>query len=150
MCCNRVKCGSCWLQSSNRVLMSGAAIAHTSKRSPVMQPRPVSSLEKCREFSIQQLHPIMKKIFIVGCLSLLLVSCTATNPYRGEPGQNGKVAGFFNGFWDGAIAPITFIVSIFNHDVAVYNPNSSSWYTFGFLCGVGGFAGGSSSASRRK
>jgi len=56
-------------------------------------------------------------------------------------------AGFFSGLWHGVISPITFIVSLFNDGVAIYEVhNSGGWYDFGFLIGVGG-SWGSAGAS---
>lgn len=50
-----------------------------------------------------------------------------------------KPAGFFSGLWHGVISPLTFIVSLFNSDVAIYEVNNNGgWYDLGFLIGVGG------------
>ena len=47
-------------------------------------------------------------------------------------------AGFWAGLWHGVISPVTFIVSLFNDDVAIYEVNNDGgWYDFGFLVGVG-------------
>ena len=46
-------------------------------------------------------------------------------------------AGFWAGFWHGLIVVITFIVSLFNTNVRVYEKNNSGrWYDFGFLIGA--------------
>ncbi len=56
-------------------------------------------------------------------------------------------AGFWAGLWHGIISPITFIVSLFDGDVAIYEVNNKGgWYDFGFLIGVGG-SWGSAGAS---
>lgn len=58
------------------------------------------------------------------------------------------------GLWHWLIAPITFVVSLFNDAVAVYEvDNTGGWYDFGFLLGVsiifsGSGAGGSRSRRR--
>jgi len=53
-------------------------------------------------------------------------------------------AGFWLGLWHGAIAPITFIVSLFNDHVNVYEVrNSGNWYNFGFMLGLSVSLGGS-------
>jgi len=53
------------------------------------------------------------------------------------------------GLVQGFIAPVTFIVSLFKPDVAVYAvPNNGAWYNFGFVLGIGGFAGGASQTRR--
>jgi len=47
------------------------------------------------------------------------------------------VAGFWLGLWQGFISPITFVVSLFNDDVGIYEiHNNGGWYDFGFLFGA--------------
>ena len=92
-----------------------------------------------------------KKIVLMIGLAFLCTSCFAgPNSLEGVPGDNGKVANDWNGLWDGMIAPISFIVSLFNESVEVYNPNSNGWHPFGFVCGSGILFGGSSSASSKR
>ena len=61
-----------------------------------------------------------------------------------------KPAGFWAGFWHGLIAPITFIVSLFNPKVRIYEMNNRGrLYDFGFIIGVSSsFGGGGSTATR--
>jgi len=55
-------------------------------------------------------------------------------------------AGFWAGLWHGIIMPITFIVSLFNAGVRIYETNNNGrWYDFGFLIGVSASFGGPSS-----
>jgi len=79
---------------------------------------------------------------------LLLAGCTA----HGAVVASG--AGFWQGLWHGAIFPVTFIVSLFNKDVGVYEAvNSGGWYNFGFFLGIAvsmGGGAGASAAGRRK
>ena len=57
-------------------------------------------------------------------------------------------AGFWSGFWHGLIAPITFVVSLFNPDVRIYETsNNGGWYDFGFILGVSSSLGGSSTVN---
>ncbi|WP_368344322.1 hypothetical protein [Pelagovum sp. HNIBRBA483] len=78
--------------------------------------------------------------------TLLLLAACATAP----PGIEGT-RGFFWGLFDGAVAPISFILSLFSDTIAVYGaPNSGGWYDFGFLLGVGCWAGGGAGAAKRK
>ena len=45
--------------------------------------------------------------------------------------------GFWYGMWHGMILPISFMVSLFDSDVAIYAPyNNGGWYNFGFVCGI--------------
>lgn len=51
-------------------------------------------------------------------------------------------AGFWAGLWHGMICPITFVVSLFNPDVRIYEVhNNGRWYDFGFVIGVSGSLG---------
>jgi hypothetical protein len=48
--------------------------------------------------------------------------------------EGAPLAGFWQGLWHGIISPVTFVVSLFNHDVGVYKVhNDGGWYNFGFL-----------------
>ena len=60
-------------------------------------------------------------------------------------------AGFWAGFWHGAIAPITFVVSLFNPGVRIYETNNNGgWYDFGFILGASSSLGGSSTINVSK
>lgn len=84
--------------------------------------------------------------------TLLLTTCTAPGlPAVNLPGT----PGFWQGLWHGMIFPITFFVSLFNHDVGVYAAvNNGGWYNFGFFLGVamsmGGGAGAGARGSRKR
>ena len=55
-------------------------------------------------------------------------------------------AGFLAGLWHGLILPITFIISLFNPNVRIYEKNNSGlWYDFGFFLGASSSLGGSGS-----
>ena len=46
-------------------------------------------------------------------------------------------AGFWAGYWHGSIAPIAFLVSLFNEQVGIYEThNNGKWYDFGFVLGA--------------
>jgi len=46
-------------------------------------------------------------------------------------------AGFWAGYWHGAIMPITFVISLFNPGVRIYEThNNGAWYDFGFFLGA--------------
>lgn len=95
-----------------------------------------------------------KKLFIfLSVIALLsLVSCTA--------GPNNSInlldigtepAGFWYGLWHGCISPITFVISLFNDNVGIYEVhNNGTWYNLGFLLGVTAtFGGGGGSTGCR-
>jgi len=92
----------------------------------------------------------MKKSFwIILSVATLTFSCAQaidvqqfvdTEPY-----------GFWSGLWHGIIAPVTFFVSLFVEEVAIYAVNNNGgWYDFGFVLGAGILFGGSRSRRRRK
>jgi len=59
--------------------------------------------------------------------------------------------GFWSGLWHGIIAPITFFISLFFEEVAIYAVNNTgSWYDFGFVLGAGILFGGSRKRRKRK
>lgn len=97
----------------------------------------------------------MKKILIFGLLVLIvitLIGCAAgPNAVANTAPEGGQVAGFWLGLWHGIIAPITFVISLFNSSVAMYEVhNNGAWYNFGFLIGLGTFWGGGSHAGRSR
>lgn len=63
--------------------------------------------------------------------------------------QDHLQAGFWAGLWHGLIAPITFIFSLFNLNVRIYETNNTGrWYDFGFLIGISISFGGSGASSQ--
>lgn len=83
------------------------------------------------------------RIGLAAAALLLLGSC-ASQP----PGQAGEPA-LLMGLWHGAIAPIAFVISLFDESVRMYAfPNAGRWYDFGFLIGLLGVWGGGAAASR--
>ena len=61
-----------------------------------------------------------------------------------------KPAGFFMGLWHGFIMLFTFIISLFNRNINVYEVhNSGILYNLGFLIGVSAFFGGGGHSGSR-
>jgi len=86
---------------------------------------------------------------LVLLLVVLLAGCAAGSNTAAETAANGDLAGFWLGLWHGIIVPITFIISLFNDNVNIYEvENNGNWYNFGFVFGAGILFGGGSSASR--
>ena len=78
----------------------------------------------------------MKKVLVVLVLILLFVGCATQYGFE-EVASVAKV-GFWRGLWHGIIAPIAWIISLFNKDVAIYAVyNNGGWYDFGFMLGIG-------------
>lgn len=76
-------------------------------------------------------------------LIFILASCAPGNEkFDVDP------AGFLMGLWHGFISLITFVISLFNDDVTIYEINNSGkLYNLGFILGVAIFFGGSSKSS---
>ncbi|MEE8479352.1 MAG: hypothetical protein V3S42_05005 [Candidatus Neomarinimicrobiota bacterium] len=97
-----------------------------------------------------------KKILLIlfSFILIILAACTAgPNNLMNTLDSQGEVAGFWQGLWHGLIALVTFIISLFNDKVTVYEiHNNGAWYNFGFILGMmiifGG--GGKGSCSKKK
>jgi hypothetical protein len=95
------------------------------------------------------------RIILAVLVVALIAGCApGPNAMVGTPDDSGTVPGFWQGLWNGIIAPITFVISLFNKNVRIYEVhNNGGWYDFGFIFGVmiafGGGAGGAASRRRR-
>jgi uncharacterized membrane protein len=97
----------------------------------------------------------MKKFLIFLTVLIMLLSlagCTAgPNAMVNSPNEEGKVAGFWQGLWQGFIAPFTFIISLFTDSIHMYEVhNNGGWYNFGFLFGLTIILGGGGRGSARR
>lgn len=83
---------------------------------------------------------------------LLLAGCApGANPALNAVDAAGKTAGFWWGLWHGIISPVTFIISLFNKHVNIYDVyNNGNWYNFGFILGVLIIFGGGGQGAKRK
>ena len=90
-------------------------------------------------------------LILIG-MALVLAACAAGgNVARSTPNSHGHVAGFWLGLWQGAISPITFLVSLVSNHVNVYEVhNNGNWYNFGFVLGAGILFGGGAFGKRRR
>lgn len=70
-------------------------------------------------------------------LAVLLLAACAAGPNNVAQVNAPHIAGFWLGLWQGAISPVTFLISLFNHNVTIYDVhNNGNWYNFGFMIGV--------------
>jgi len=84
----------------------------------------------------------IKMILLFVVVLLLFTTCAHVIPIQACV-EGTKVYGFWNGLWHGIIIGITFIGSLFDHNIAIYAVhNNGAWYNLGFLLGVGGTFGG--------
>ena len=99
----------------------------------------------------------MKSSLVLLVLALLLlnflVACApGPNQSKGMAREHNVIAGFWLGLWQGFIAPIVFLASLFKSDLGIYEVhNNGAWYNFGYLFGLACFfGGGGTGAARRK
>lgn len=85
----------------------------------------------------------LKPIVLFAALILLLSACAPGNvKFDAAP------ANFWMGLWHGFIALFTFIISLFNDNVTVYEvSNVGKLYNLGFILGIMIFFGGGSRSS---
>lgn len=88
--------------------------------------------------------------FVLLPVALLWVSCAPHSQDLSTCVLVGEPSGFWLGLWHGIIAPITFIISLFEPTISVFDINNNgNWYIFGFLLGIGAFSSGGIFGSRR-
>ena len=93
------------------------------------------------------MKPPLTVLVLVLLLMIILAGC-APGPNRssGTASEHGGVAGFSLGLWQGFIAPVVFVVSLFKSNLGIYEVhNNGSWYNFGYLFGLACFFGGGGS-----
>ena len=84
---------------------------------------------------------------LIFALLLVLSSCAPGNEkFDADP------AGFWMGLWHGFISLVTFVISLFNDNVTIYEiDNTGKLYNLGFVLGVAIFwGGGAKSGCSRK
>jgi hypothetical protein len=89
-------------------------------------------------------------LVVIGLLALS--ACAAgPNDVAEVHAHTQHLAGGWMGLWHGIISPITFIISLFDNDVSVYEVhNNGNWYDFGFVLGAGILFGGIGGSNRRR
>jgi hypothetical protein len=84
---------------------------------------------------------LAKKYFIITLIillaTLILLNCAPGNYRWNQEINPGHKAGFWAGIWHGLIIIITFIISLFNKKVGIYEINNEGWhYNLGFIIGL--------------
>jgi hypothetical protein len=85
-------------------------------------------------------------VFLIIAILFIFSSCApGCEKFDADP------AGFFMGLWHGLISLVTFVISLFNDNVNIYEVNNTGWpYNLGFILGVMIIYGGSSKGTCRK
>ncbi len=93
-----------------------------------------------------------KKLFLlIAALVLVSLLCSCADAIQYQYSNEIQQVGFWYGIWHGLIAPISFIISLFDDSVAIYAIyNNGGWYNFGYLLGLSISLGGSGTASCKK
>lgn len=87
-----------------------------------------------------------QRVILFFLLVLLVTSCAPGNEkFDVDP------AGFWMGLWHGAITLVSFIISLFNDNVTIYEINNTGkLYNLGYILGILIIYGGGSKSSCRK
>lgn len=89
-------------------------------------------------------------VFLLALCLIFMASCAQHAPIDAcvDPTE---AHGFLHGLFQGFIAPVTVVLSIFMDSVTMYSANNSGWlYDLGFILGIGGFSGGILKSRRRR
>jgi hypothetical protein len=88
------------------------------------------------------------KVGVLAAVAIAGVVLAACAPGANDAAAGPDPAGFWLGLWHGIIAPITFLISLFNDNVNLYEvQNNGNWYNFGFVFGLSIVFGSGSRAS---
>ncbi len=86
----------------------------------------------------------------IGALVALALALAACVPTEAASAINPAGPGFLLGVWHGFIFPVTFLLSLFVDDIAVYAvPNNGTWYDAGYFIGIVFLGVGARSSKRR-
>ena len=90
-------------------------------------------------------------LLVLLMLNLLAGCAPGPNQFKGTASAGGPIAGFWLGLWQGFIAPLVFVASLFRTNVGIYEVhNNGAWYNLGYLFGLACFLGGGGSGAARR
>lgn len=129
----------------------GSRVAGRSTETPLRLF--MAFLRTVGEGAIDMKSSVTWLVLILLLLNLLVACAPGPNQSKGTESEQGSVAGFWLGLWQGFIAPFVFVASLFKGSLGIYEVhNNGAWYNFGYLSGLACFfgGGGSGAARRRK
>jgi len=94
---------------------------------------------------------LLKKssVLVIVCICLLASGCASQMGF--EDAALAEPVGFWHGLWHGMTAPISWVGSLFNDDIAIYAIyNNGGWYDWGFILGIWSLGSGTSSATKKR
>jgi len=95
--------------------------------------------------------PVTWLVLVLLLLNVLVACAPGPNQSKGTANEQGSVAGFWLGLWQGFIAPFVFVASLFKGNLSINEVhNNGAWYNFGYLFGLACFFGGGSSGAARR
>jgi len=82
----------------------------------------------------------MKRLLLFGALVLLMTSCATSVDSTACIATGEDVGGFWWGLWNGLTVVYSFIGSLFDDSIAIYDVNNKGGlYNLGFILGTGSF-----------
>lgn len=105
---------------------------------------------KTQQENIKMKNQMMKIAGVLAVSSICLLASGCATQMGFDEATVAQPVGFWYGLWHGMIAPFSWLVSLFNQDVAIYAIyNNGGWYDFGFMLGIGALASSSTSSKTK-
>jgi hypothetical protein len=98
------------------------------------------------------MKPSLTMVLVLLLLLSILTGCApGPNPSKKMVSEQGEIAGFWLGLWQGFIAPFVFVASLFKSNLGIYEVhNNGAWYNFGYLFGLACILGGGGNRTARR
>ena len=97
-----------------------------------------------------QLKLRRSKSILLICMGILLFS-SCVNSIDVSQCVDDNTSGFWLGLWHGFICPFSFIGSLFDENIGLYDINNSgNFYNLGYVLGLAGIFGGGTNARKKR